>query len=149
MAIEGQGPAAIRAEFVACQKDELLGTRQITINPWNNQNPEWSPDGLQLAFASDRKGGWERYTRRPAPGSWAGRPGTMDTRRTRSPAGSASFEPSWLVLRPPQRREAGVKRPAGNAENGEEAPEKKSRQWLNVPPLDPDQGPKKGRVQAR
>jgi ABC-type transport system involved in cytochrome bd biosynthesis fused ATPase/permease subunit len=31
----------------------------ITPKSWNNASPVWSPDGSQIAFLTDRNGGWE------------------------------------------------------------------------------------------
>ena len=37
---------------------------------WNNAAPAWSPDGLQIAFLTDRTGQWEIWVM-PAPGTQA------------------------------------------------------------------------------
>ena len=37
------------------------GLTQLTFDGTNNLDPTWSPDGQQIAFASDRNGGMERH----------------------------------------------------------------------------------------
>ncbi len=43
--------------------------RQLTYGDGYDLHPTWSPDGAQLAFASDRDGNWEIYTLRIADGA--------------------------------------------------------------------------------
>jgi uncharacterized protein YgiM (DUF1202 family) len=40
-------------------------TTQLTNNPANDIDPQWSPDGTQIAFASDRDGDYELYVMKP------------------------------------------------------------------------------------
>jgi Tol biopolymer transport system component len=34
---------------------------RLTLDPADDRRPTWSPDGTQLAFASQREGNWEIY----------------------------------------------------------------------------------------
>ncbi len=36
--------------------------RRLTDNPAKDWGAAWSPDGAQIAFASERDGNWEIYT---------------------------------------------------------------------------------------
>jgi hypothetical protein len=40
-------------------------TTQLTNNPANDIDPQWSPDGSQIAFASDRDGDYELFVMKP------------------------------------------------------------------------------------
>jgi dipeptidyl aminopeptidase/acylaminoacyl peptidase len=37
------------------------GLMRLTAGNWEDRNPAWSPDGRQLAFASNRAGSWDLY----------------------------------------------------------------------------------------
>jgi Tol biopolymer transport system component len=39
-----------------------LNPRRLTDDPASDVAPVWSPDGQQIAFSSDRDGGWQLYT---------------------------------------------------------------------------------------
>jgi TolB protein len=38
------------------------GLEQLTNNPANDWQPNWSPDGNTIVFQSDRSGNWQLYT---------------------------------------------------------------------------------------
>jgi IPT/TIG domain/WD40-like Beta Propeller Repeat len=52
------------------------------------RHPTWSPDGLKIAYASDRTGGFEIYKMNAADGS-------SDERLTTSAPGQGSLDPAW------------------------------------------------------
>jgi Tol biopolymer transport system component len=55
-----------------------------------DQYPEWSPDGTQIAFASDRTGNFEVYRMKAAPEGTKNRPVNL----SKSPA-STDVDPAW------------------------------------------------------
>jgi hypothetical protein len=55
-------PLTVLAEKTRLHKAFVDGMERVVAgeNPnWNNAAPAWSPDGLQIAFATDRTGRWE------------------------------------------------------------------------------------------
>jgi len=64
----------------------VVGLQQITSSLRADQFPSFSPDGSQIAFSSNRSGGYEIYVRSLAPGS-AERQITSD--------GGYNIEPAW------------------------------------------------------
>src|SRR4029450_3747683 len=61
--------------------------RNLTRNRANEGRPSWSPDGRQIAFASDRNGNLEVYVMNASGG---------DQRRlTRTNGGGSSSDPAW------------------------------------------------------
>ena len=46
------------------QRPQLLAVERLTHEPEFSESPTWSPDGKQLAFASNRSGNYEIYVRR-------------------------------------------------------------------------------------
>ena len=73
-----------------------------------DQYPEWSPDGAQIAFASDRSGNFEVYRMKTSPEGRLNRPVNL----SKSPT-SADFDPAWS---PDGRKVAFVTDRDGNRE---------------------------------
>ena len=68
--------------------------RNLTNNPANDVTPAWSPDGTQLAFASDRDTGGNNVDLYLMQVNPDGSPGTV-TRLTTSTDGADSLYPTW------------------------------------------------------
>jgi Tol biopolymer transport system component len=67
-----------------------LASRQVIRPPGRNFNPSWSPDGRQIAFASDRSGNFEIYRMKASPEGPTNRP----VKLTRNPT-PFDQEPTW------------------------------------------------------
>jgi Tol biopolymer transport system component len=58
---------------------------RLTVNPTDDYDPAWSPDGKRLAFGSERDGNPEIYVMNAD--------GTDVTRLTNNPA--VDYQPAW------------------------------------------------------
>jgi Tol biopolymer transport system component len=57
-------PLSVLAERTVLQTQPVAGKERVVAPEqpnWNNAAPAWSPDGLQLAFMTDRTGRWEMW----------------------------------------------------------------------------------------
>ncbi len=78
---------------LAEQTENLLPLTRLTDGPWHDITPALSPNGLQIAFSSDRDGQWDLYL-------WSVQTGEI-SRLTQTPefesSPSWSSDSSWLV----------------------------------------------------
>jgi Tol biopolymer transport system component len=59
--------------------------RQLTSGSWNDVSPAWSPDGMLIAYSSDRGGGWAIYVVQLYGGG----------EKRLTPTGSVADHPTW------------------------------------------------------
>jgi dipeptidyl aminopeptidase/acylaminoacyl peptidase len=54
---DGSGRVRLTETSVRAAIEQMINGE--TPKSWNNASPVWSPDGSQIAFLTDRNGGWE------------------------------------------------------------------------------------------
>lgn len=92
-----RGPVGERDVYVT--GTDGTGERNVTNDPGDDANPDWSPDGQYLAFESDRSGMrqiWIVHVRQLVSGQELPVEGEPATRATAG--GGPKFDPSWTHL---------------------------------------------------
>ena len=76
-----------RATAVHSMRTDGSRRKSLTRGSTANDNPEWSPDGRRIVFASARDGNWNIYAMSAT--------GREPTRLTQSPYGTHNKAPTW------------------------------------------------------
>ncbi len=75
-----------KQEDLYLMRSDGTGLRKLTDDPWRDRHPTFSPDGLTIAFRSDRNGRWELWT--------IAADGSALTQLTRT-SGESPSDPIW------------------------------------------------------
>ena len=86
MRLAPEGPKNVPVKLTRNTRPDPTSTPSMS-----DQYPDWSPDGAQIVFASDRSGNFEVYRMKASPEGRLNRPVNL----SKSPASSASWDPAW------------------------------------------------------